>query len=417
MKRYIGKLKQSLNHAIARSLKRDPESPKSQYIRAIFLTKGVKFYGFHTGHSAFLKVLLLDPRLMSRTTAILQSGSVMSQKFQVYESHLSFVLQFMCDFGLYGCGSMEIDDAYRRAIQGDEDAQVHQSILFRPSSYPPQTHLPLELDIIPPAIMNRGHLKERQLHHNLTIPGPERPSEPLVTSVRELWEDERNRRRARGLDPSPEIPVDPSETSRKVSTGWVAEARWWDELRSRLERERTHEEPNREPASSWESQVMSIFESTEALWESQYRTWKPGMKEVHATDADSVVNFDEPELSASQDEVEIGEIDVNEALLVDESVHQLEDTTGDGSDSDDYSESGFMSEDADVDVAPDSEPEHGNEVQDANQFQARYACHDVVVFTSNSYRVSPDPFLDDGRPQTSRLFSELVIYYPQFIPY
>ncbi len=324
---------------------------------------------------------------MSRTAAILQSGSVMSQKFQVYESHLSFVLQFMCDFGLYGCGTIEVDDAYRRTTgEDDEGAQLCPPMLFKLSPHPQQTHLPLELDIIPPAITNRSRLTERRLHHNLTMPGPERPSEPLVTSVRELWEDERNRRRARGLEPSPEIPVDPSEASRKVNASWVAEAYWWDELRSRLQRELTSEKPNHDPASAWETQVMSTFESTEALWESHSRTWKHRMPEVLASDDHNLktVKPDESELPVSQDGVEIDEVDVNEALLVDETMKQLEDTTRDESDGDDSSEFGLMSDGADADAADDSETEDDNELQGANQFEARCDSHHLVSFVSNS---------------------------------
>lgn len=329
VKRYIRDLKRSLNHAIALSLKRDPSSSKSQYIRAIFLVKGVKFYGFHARYSPFLKILLLDPRLMGRAAAILQSGTVMSQCFQVYESHLSFILQFMCDFGLYGCGSIEINDVYRRGMQEDEDnLEIDMPVAVKSSPYPRQTRMPLELDVIAPAIMNRNHLTERKLHHSLVIPGPERPSEPLVTSVRELWEDERNRRRARGLDPSPELPNDPSEGSRKVDSGWVAEARWWDEIRSRLEQERSSEQPIYENTQTWESQVMSVFESTEALWEPQYRTWRPGKREAEEAAIHDKSLLDETGLSAIEDSAELGEVDVDEALLDREAMDQLQDLEG-----------------------------------------------------------------------------------------
>ncbi|KAF9453810.1 DNA/RNA polymerase [Macrolepiota fuliginosa MF-IS2] len=352
MKRYIRVLRQSLNHAIALSLKRDPSSPKSQYIRAIFLVKGVKFYGFHSQYSPFLKIHLLDPRLMGRVATILKSGSVMSQRFQVYESHLSFILQFMCDFGLYGCGSIRVDEAYRRD-EGDVDPQMAQPIMFKPSPYPRQTHMPLELDVVAPAILNRNDLVERRLHHNLVLPGPEGPSEPLVTSVRELWEDERNRRRARGIDPSPELPNDPSEASREVNSGWVAEARWWDEIRSRLEQERSAGQSTDEGASVWEDQVMSVFESTEALWESRYRTWRPGKKE--STIHDVKVTHDEQRLSDVEDSTEIGEVDVNETLLVEGAMDQLQEQ--EGAESDDEERDGHMDEDLEV------EAEHEDIVQ------------------------------------------------------
>ncbi|KAF8828855.1 hypothetical protein HHX47_DHR3000198 [Lentinula edodes] len=52
--------------------------------------------------------------------------------------------------------------------------------------------------------------------------------------VRELWEDERARRRSRGLNPASEIPVDLSDSSRGSAGSWVAEAMYCDEI-GRLE--------------------------------------------------------------------------------------------------------------------------------------------------------------------------------------
>jgi DNA polymerase zeta len=188
--------------------------------------------------------------------------------------------------------------------------------------------MPLELDIIAPAVLNRAQLVERKLHHTLVLPGPERPTEPLVTSVRELWEDERNRRRARGLDPTPEIPNDPSEASRRPNSAWVAEARWWEEIRKRLESEVSLEQQlGNNDSQRWETQVMSVFESTEALWEVQHRTWKPEMEKTDETVDDKTVQGDLA-LSNVDDSTESGEVDVNEVLLAAETVGQFEDIDG-----------------------------------------------------------------------------------------
>src|SRR5258708_2353101 len=86
VKRYTATLASSLNHAIALSLKRNPDSLRSQYVRAILLVKGVHFYGFHARYSPFLKIYLVDPGVVSRAVTILQSGTVMSSRFRVYES-------------------------------------------------------------------------------------------------------------------------------------------------------------------------------------------------------------------------------------------------------------------------------------------------------------------------------------------
>ncbi|KAF7784324.1 hypothetical protein Agabi119p4_489 [Agaricus bisporus var. burnettii] len=373
VKQYVRKFKKSLNHAIALSLKRDPNSTKSQYVCAVVLVKGVKFYGFHSQYSPFLKIILLDPRLMNRVATILQSGS------------------FMCDFGLYGCGSVGISKAYRRAVLGSEtDILPEQVTSFEPSPYPPQSHMPIELDVISPEITNRTQIKERCLHHRLVIPGPERPSEPIVTSIRELWEEERVRRRALGMEPSPELPQDPSEGSRETGSGWIAEARWWDEIHSRLERERPVNQSHSSSTPPWESQVMSIFESTEALWESSYRRWKPDKQTMYETSKRDGAVLNESDLSAIEEVVEGGEVDVNEDLLAYRTIDDL----GDMEEDEVYNE-GRDPTDGDLDEDNAEVKEIEEESDDEDTSENRGA----------SRSSSPNPFLDDGTTKCSRLFS------------
>ncbi|KZT65126.1 hypothetical protein DAEQUDRAFT_677323 [Daedalea quercina L-15889] len=287
---YITKLSYSLNHAISVSMKRNPHSPKSQFVRAIVLTKGVHFYGFHASYSPFLKVYITDPNFVNRAVTILRSGTVMKTRFRVYESHISFILQFMCDFCLYGCGWMDLGEVWERGVgessddlhvtnDGNDPDESNHMQAFKVSPYFRQSRMPLEVDVATHQILNRHRLSARNIHHRLSIPGPPLPSEPLVLSVRELWEDERQRRIVKGLPPSPEIPKDPSENSRGRGAAWVAEARWWEEVRNRIERERGKEKVLHS-SRNWEKWVMTTFESIEALWEDEWRTWKSGREEA-----------------------------------------------------------------------------------------------------------------------------------------
>ena len=205
----------------------------------------------------------------------MQSGTVMTTRFRIYESHLSFTLQFMCDFNLYGCGWIDLAEVYLRGPEELPDEESSERPDFTPSPYYCQSRLPLEVDVIAPHILNRCHLRMRDIHHKLEIPEPQLSTEPLVSSVRELWVDERRRRSAQGLDPSPEMPLDPSESSRNPERGWVAEQRWWEELRQRIEREKELEAVDDTRPEEWEKWTMSTFESVEALWDREYRIWKP----------------------------------------------------------------------------------------------------------------------------------------------
>lgn len=274
--RYITKLSASLDHAIALSLKRNPGL---QYVRAIILVKGVHFYGFHSSYSPFLKIYLVDPALTNRAVTLLQAGTVMRTKFNVFESHLSFLLQFMCDFGLYGCGWINLGEVWERSPEIEEAPSTRQ-FPFKFSPYCRQSRMPIEIDAVAHQILNRHQLQARNIHSKLHIPAPSLSSEPVVLSVRELWEDERRRRISKGLSPTAKLPTDVFKTPRGRGGDWVAEARWWEELRRKIELEKQDGSSMSENHYGWEKWVMTTFESVEALWELQWRTWKPSKNDL-----------------------------------------------------------------------------------------------------------------------------------------
>ncbi|KAF8337368.1 uncharacterized protein EI90DRAFT_3279675 [Cantharellus anzutake] len=104
--------------------------------------------------------------------------------------------------------------------------------------------------------------------------------EPLVQSIRELWEDERNRRLKLGLDPSPPPPSDDVE-HREGGSGWRGKVRDFEDLQRRMEDERAswHERV----AEPWEALTWSTFESVEMLWDPKYRTLRPPMASSEAS--------------------------------------------------------------------------------------------------------------------------------------
>ncbi|RXW22946.1 hypothetical protein EST38_g2913 [Candolleomyces aberdarensis] len=319
VKSYIKNLLRSLNHAVALSLKRSPDSPKSRYIRGIILVKGIHFYGFHSSYSPFLKIMISDPTYTNRIVTILRSGSVMGMRFRIYETHLSFALQFMCDFGLYGCGLVDLQDAWKRCQDEEED----NSLDFKASPYFRQSRLPLEIDAIAPQILNRHRLAARKVDFKIGETPPTFPDEPLVLSVRELWDDERNRRKAKGLNPSPELPVEASENSRGSGGDWVSEVRYWEAIQKRIRGEATTLDPILTETQPWEGRVMTTFESIEALWDPCWRRWKPtpsAAKDVSANINAEVTTEDTTAFPDSE-----GEISVDISLFSNEDVEESTD--------------------------------------------------------------------------------------------
>src|SRR6201992_2719110 len=123
VKSYIRILTASINHAIALSFRRNPfQGPQNSYVAHISLVKGIPFYGYHVGYRSFLKVYLRNPGHMTRFADLLGQGAILAKFIQPYESHLQYLLQWMCDFNLYGCGFINCNKvAFRGPIPTFDD--------------------------------------------------------------------------------------------------------------------------------------------------------------------------------------------------------------------------------------------------------------------------------------------------------
>lgn len=133
--------------------------------------------------------------------------------------------------------------------------------------------MPIELDVIPYHILNRAKVEPRHIHHKLQVPILEEAGEPLVSSVRELWEDEKRRRQEKGLNPTPELPSVNPAGGRHPWANWAEEERFKEAIKERLEKEREEEAPVK--SNAWEPWVMTTYESIQALWDRPFRTWQP----------------------------------------------------------------------------------------------------------------------------------------------
>ncbi|BGP59076.1 hypothetical protein NBRC10512_007351 [Rhodotorula toruloides] len=224
---YIRRFGSALNRAMELSLPSKHKKGQSpQYVAFVVLCKGTHFYGYSVGYKPFLKVYMVNPRHKNRLSELLRSGAVLQTQFDVYEAHIPFLLQFMLDANLFGCGWVETGEcAFREELP---DHQPTPSDEYNPPScsgpyafrtyttrtVPPSRMHPspdaggpvkvsycaLELDLPISAILNRRRLTPRNLHHDfIELLYPERVERGKnVRSVRELWEDEQRRRAAKG---------------------------------------------------------------------------------------------------------------------------------------------------------------------------------------------------------------------------
>lgn len=288
---YISQLQASIDHAMAISYRKKLNEANAKFVALITLVKGTPFYGFYEGFKLYLKIYLYNPLHITRLSDVLRQGIVMKRFFQPYESHLQYILQWMCDYNLYGCGYMDCAKVtFRSPVPRFEDeddtANVWHSQSIPPESIsdetelPRQSHCSIEVDICVRDILNRLEIKPRLLHHDFIerLHSPS-PDEKLLPSMAGLWKDETRRRKARMPDAEPGSSPFPPEVLISMSAeprglqkgGWIHEAEYMDKVRTIISDERARIGGRRITFDSFAkkipfaSTVKTTFESVEDL--------------------------------------------------------------------------------------------------------------------------------------------------------
>ncbi|KAK8911109.1 hypothetical protein QC760_000168 [Botrytis cinerea] len=294
---YIHRLHLSIDYALAVSYRRNAYDGNAKFVARITLVKAVPFYGFHVGYRFYLKIYMLNPVVMTRLADILRQGTVMKRVFQPYEAHLQFLLQWMADYNLYGCGYIDSSKATFRGpvpLYNETSSSMH---LWHDRSIPDQlitndvylprvSHCSLEVDICVQNILNRRDVKPRPLHHDFAQNlGPFAPDEKLVQSMAGLWKDETRRRKSKipnataGSSPFPaEVMFSMSADPRNSQGGgWMHEGEYRELVKTLIKEERKrsgHSKPtfnNFVKPKPFESSVKTSLESVEDLYPDNLR--------------------------------------------------------------------------------------------------------------------------------------------------
>ncbi|OCL14889.1 hypothetical protein AOQ84DRAFT_370879 [Glonium stellatum] len=289
---YIYQLRASIDNALAVSYRRNPGDDNALFVGHISLVKGVPFYGYHVGYKLYLKVYMLNPSHMTRLADLLHQGAIMNKPLQPHESHLQYLLQWMCDFNIYGCAYVNCSRVrFRSPVPSYpgmscmahkwHDKSIPENFVSDSDQFPRQSHCSIEVDVCVQDILNREEISARPLHLDFV----ERiahlgPDYKFVHSMAGLWRDETRRRKERmGLtDPSSspfsrEALVSMSADARNTGKGgWIHE----DEHRS-LVKELIQEETNTavdfkasfansKKSAGMENYVKTALESVEDLF-------------------------------------------------------------------------------------------------------------------------------------------------------
>lgn len=116
VKSYTNRLAKALNVVLGGRSPNRIAQKVANVIQSIMLVKGTPIYGYRVGYSYFLRIAYLRPPDRYKLIEVLNGGAILGYDGAVYEGHLSFVLQWMCDFGLGGCGWLDIKDARFRSL-------------------------------------------------------------------------------------------------------------------------------------------------------------------------------------------------------------------------------------------------------------------------------------------------------------
>lgn len=290
---------------VYRSDKRDP------YVARITLCKGVPFYGFHVGYKFYLKIYLLYPSHMTRLADLLRGGAVLKQYFKLYEAHIPYILGFMMDFNLYGCGFIDCEKVrFRIPVPSAEevgadalwqDEVITQDMLLPEDQFPRLSHCSLEVDIQIQDIINQRQIAPRLLHHDFIERWNPLPQDTkLVHSLAELWRDNA-RRRGLAAQAAAEVPsMTPS--GRDVSVKWIHEDDYMGKIREIIDEERRRAE---KPFSGMESfvrrkpfegLVKTVVESVKDFFpenQSEYGVFVGAAKAVEKRKLEEEVEVDE----------------------------------------------------------------------------------------------------------------------------
>ena len=324
---YIRQLRLSIDRALAVSYRRNMYEGKIAFVGHITLVKGVPFYGYHVGYKTFFKIYMMNPLHMTRLADLLRQGTIMKKVIQPYESHMQYLLQWMCDYNLYGCAYMDCSEVMFRSPVPDYldiDSTVHQwhsrtvlpSLISDNEAIPRQSHCSIEVDVCVQNIVNRHDIKSRLIHHDfIERKKPTSTDEKLVQSMAGLWRDETRRRKARmgesdpGSSPfPPEVLVSVSADPRNTQLGgWIHEKEYMEKIKLIMQDERHNSDGaiigfdrfvEHQP---FENQVKTCLESVEDLFpENLARMVLSRLESRDATDIAQEAFADVPEVDESR---------------------------------------------------------------------------------------------------------------------
>lgn len=149
-----------------------------------------------------MKIFLYNPTFVRRAANLLQNGAILSRIFQPHESHVSYILQFMIDYNLYGMSFLHVPVKlvrYRQRshnrlnnlnLKNDSSADVDRDLL---EMIHPNQILDAKIERISTS-KQEIDLDSAFILNRLQIASSDDSNEHANPGIAFLWRDERGRR-------------------------------------------------------------------------------------------------------------------------------------------------------------------------------------------------------------------------------
>ena len=108
-----------------------------QHVLKAQVVRGVPFYGCHLSERLFVKIYFVDPTDVQKAAGLLLGGACMGHAFQVFHSHIPYVLQAMADLNLVGMGTVDLRSITFREPRLQVPRQQHAAAPGAEGALPP----------------------------------------------------------------------------------------------------------------------------------------------------------------------------------------------------------------------------------------------------------------------------------------
>ena len=240
---------------------------------------------------------------------------------------MQYLLQWMCDYNLYGCAYVDYSQVKFRSPVPDyldinstthhwHNRTIPTSLILDNETVPRQSHCSIEVDVCVQHILNRLDVTSRPIHHDFLERNiPIATNERLVQSMAGLWRDETRRRKARMGETDPGSSPFPPEVLISVSAdprnnqagGWIHEKVYMEKIEL-IRRDEEQKHSKKKSAldgflehGSLGNQVKTSLESVEDLFPANLaRAMISRLATEAATDRTQEANIENPEVDESR---------------------------------------------------------------------------------------------------------------------